>query len=342
MGISLKTHKMLWGRSGNMCAFPECKKILVADESLTDDPSVIGEESHIVGRKKNGPRGKSNLTIEQRDYYGNLILLCRNHHKIVDDQEKEYTVEILKGYKISHEKWVMENLTLDKSKTKDDELYAGYIEKFIELTDLHNWKDWTSWILGSTEIFPKERFEDLLKVPDYIVSRIWPKRYPELENSLINFKNIVNDLVIVYYLYADENKSHGYSTERFYRRYYKDKYIFNPELHSFEMENIQIAKYNYHLALIEDLVLELTRAANYICDYVREFIFDGFRLEEGALMVMRGDFMKYETFRLEYRNEQRIDFPYPGLREFMIIRNERDLSIGSGIEEDYFKKMPWE
>ncbi len=48
---------MLWGRSGNMCAFPECKKELVMDESETDDPSVIGEEAHIVGRKQTGPRG---------------------------------------------------------------------------------------------------------------------------------------------------------------------------------------------------------------------------------------------------------------------------------------------
>ena len=59
MSISLKTHKMLWGRSGNMCAFPNCKKELVMDESETDDASVIGEEAHIIARKENGPRGKS-------------------------------------------------------------------------------------------------------------------------------------------------------------------------------------------------------------------------------------------------------------------------------------------
>jgi len=67
MAISLKTHKMLWGRSGNMCAYPECKKVLVADETLTDNPSVVGEEAHIVARKENGPRGKRDLTEEERD-----------------------------------------------------------------------------------------------------------------------------------------------------------------------------------------------------------------------------------------------------------------------------------
>lgn len=333
---------MLWGRSGNMCAFPECKKVLVADESLSDDPSVIGEEAHIVGRKEDGPRGKSDLTTEQRDYYSNLILLCRNHHKQIDDQENEYPVQTLSDYKVNHEKWVLENLTIDLKKTKDDELYAGYIQKFIELTDLHNWQNWTSWILGSSEVFPKDIFESLHKVPDYIVSRIWPKRYPSLENALINFKNIVNDIMKVYHKYADGDGKYSYRTERFYRRYYRENYYQQPEKWSLEEENKQLEKYQFHIALIEDLVLELTRAANYICDMIREYIFEGFRLEEGALLVMRGDFLKYQTFRVEYRNEQRTDYPYPGLHEFMTLRNERDLQIGEGIEEDYFRKMSWE
>ena len=75
MSISLKTHKMLWGRSGMMCAFPDCKKELVSDESETDDPSLIGEEAHIVGKTENSPRGKSDLPSEQRDKFDNLILL---------------------------------------------------------------------------------------------------------------------------------------------------------------------------------------------------------------------------------------------------------------------------
>ena len=43
MGISLKTHKMLWGRAANRCAFPECRRELVMDASETDDKSLIGE-----------------------------------------------------------------------------------------------------------------------------------------------------------------------------------------------------------------------------------------------------------------------------------------------------------
>ena len=340
MSISLKTHKMIWGRSGNMCAFPDCKKILVIDETSTDDPSVIGEEAHIIAQRNNGPRGDSPLTQEQRDKYENLILLCSIHHKIIDDQEKEYTVGKLIQFKQKHEKWVKENLIIDDKKIKDDELYSTYIEKFIELTDLHNWNNWTSWILGSGETIPKEQFESLKKLPDYIISRIWPGRYRTLESAFMNFVRIVNDLMKVYYEYPNERRD-GYAIEKFYKNYYYDR-CRNPKEYSYEKEKNALEKYNYHVALIEDLVLELTRAANYICDQIRNYIFEAFRIEEGVLLVTRGDILGYQTYRIEYRGDERTEFPYLGLRKFMEQRETRDLHIGESIEEDYFRKYPWE
>jgi len=182
--------------------------------------------------------------------------------------------------------------------------------------------------LFTTEVFPKERFEDLQKIPNYIVSRIWPERYPDLENALMNFKDIINDIMNVYSLYADEDNRDGYRTVRFYKRYSTGS-----------NRDREAEKYRFHIALIHDLVFELTRAANYICDKIREHIFEGFRLKEGALLVKRGYVLGYQTYRVEYRNDQRIEFPYPGLREFMKIREERDVHIGKGIEEDYFRTI---
>ncbi len=105
MSILLKTHKLLWGRSGNKCAIPECRNDLIADETETDDESIIGDEAHIVARNSDGPRGISDMTSDERDKYDNLILLCRKHHKIVDDQPNYYTVEKLKEIKQQHEVW---------------------------------------------------------------------------------------------------------------------------------------------------------------------------------------------------------------------------------------------
>lgn len=340
MGISLKTHKMIWGRSGNMCSFPDCKKVLVIDETATDDPSIIGEEAHIVARKEDGPRGRSSLSIDQRDKYDNLILLCSIHHKNIDDQEREYTVEKLHEFKKKHEDWVKENLITDNRKIKDDEIYATYIERFIQLTELNNWQNWTSWILGATESFPKEQFDSLKEIPNYIVSRLWPKRYDLLEYSLLNFKNIVNDLMKVYYVYPKEGPN-GYTVEKFYKKYYYENFP-DDKVYSLEEEQKALDRYQYHIALLEDLIIELTRAANYICDQIREYIFEGFRLEEGAILITRGGFFGYDTYRVEYRGQERTEHPYPGLRTFMSLRSTRDFSIGEGINDLYFRKMPWE
>jgi len=57
MSTSLRTHKILWSKLGNRCAFPECRCELAIDEFDILTSSVIGEEAHVIGRKANGPRG---------------------------------------------------------------------------------------------------------------------------------------------------------------------------------------------------------------------------------------------------------------------------------------------
>src|SRR5262245_55221876 len=108
MAISDKTRKVLWGRSANRCAI--CRRELVVHATPHDDESVVGEECHIVSAQMNGPRYDPALLKQTLDSYNNLILLCRVHHKMVDDQSETYTVAILEQIKTNHEKWVAEKL----------------------------------------------------------------------------------------------------------------------------------------------------------------------------------------------------------------------------------------
>jgi hypothetical protein len=48
------------------------------------------------------------------DELENLILLCRVHHKMVDDQAEMYTAELLRSLKKNHEVWVASKLSEDK------------------------------------------------------------------------------------------------------------------------------------------------------------------------------------------------------------------------------------
>ena len=86
-----------------------------------DDESVVGEECHIVARGSDGPRNDSNFPKEKLDQSDNLILLCRVHHKVVDDQENTYSVECLRRIKKEHEQFVRETLNRSCEKLK-----AGY------------------------------------------------------------------------------------------------------------------------------------------------------------------------------------------------------------------------
>ncbi|MDY7031710.1 MAG: HNH endonuclease signature motif containing protein [Thermodesulfobacteriota bacterium] len=108
MAISDKTRKILWGRSGNRCAI--CKNELVIDATGQDDESVVAEECHIISAKQNGPRHDSSYPVEKLDSYDNLMLLCRTHHRMVDDQSESFTAGILRQMKSNHEVWVSQKL----------------------------------------------------------------------------------------------------------------------------------------------------------------------------------------------------------------------------------------
>jgi hypothetical protein len=109
MTISDRTRKILLGRSGNRCAICKCE--LLVNATPLDMESVTGDECHIVSAQENGPRYDPSYPQGELDLNENLILLCRIHHKMVDDQEKTYTTTILRQLKVNHEIWVSEKLT---------------------------------------------------------------------------------------------------------------------------------------------------------------------------------------------------------------------------------------
>jgi hypothetical protein len=91
-----------------------------------------------------------------------------------------------------------------------------------------------------------------------------------------------------------------------------------------------LKEYESHVNLVCDLFFELTRAANYLCDRVRETIFPLYRLQEGILLIERRDVgFQLETVlaRAEYRAKERKSVPYPGLADFRRIRYTRDYAI---------------
>jgi hypothetical protein len=108
MAITDRTRKILWGRSGNLCAY--CRRVLVEDGANPSDESVVGDECHLIGERPDAARGHLGVGRDDLDESDNLVLLCEVHHKLVDDQPETYTVEILRAMKAAHELWVKEKL----------------------------------------------------------------------------------------------------------------------------------------------------------------------------------------------------------------------------------------
>jgi len=108
MAITEKTRKLLWGRSGNRCAIFRCK--LAVDATEKDPESIVGDECHIVSGQQFGPRYDPDFPVDKLDEVENLILLCKVHHKLVDDQTETFTTDVLRTIKAKHETWVAEKL----------------------------------------------------------------------------------------------------------------------------------------------------------------------------------------------------------------------------------------
>lgn len=93
-----KTIKRLFALSGNICAFPGCQLPIVENSG-----TVTGEICHIKAKSKGGPRYDKDQSEKDRHDFDNLILLCRRHHTLIDDQSEIYTPEVLNEIKSIHE-----------------------------------------------------------------------------------------------------------------------------------------------------------------------------------------------------------------------------------------------
>lgn len=64
---------------------------------------LVAEVCHIEADSPNGPRYNPNQTEVARQSFANLIILCSNHHKVIDTDLKTWTVDRLLELKNKHE-----------------------------------------------------------------------------------------------------------------------------------------------------------------------------------------------------------------------------------------------
>lgn len=93
----------LWAQSGGRCEFPGCNELVYRD-GLTLKEDNFAHMAHIVAASPSGPRGDTEESPELQVDFDNLMLLCFDHHKLIDGKNAtHYTIEQLREHKQNHE-----------------------------------------------------------------------------------------------------------------------------------------------------------------------------------------------------------------------------------------------
>ena len=79
---SERTKYLVWGAAAGRCTI--CNKSVLDNDQL-GVPVPIGELAHNIGATSGSPRGKSHHDRDERALPDNLLLVCRNCHKPIDD-----------------------------------------------------------------------------------------------------------------------------------------------------------------------------------------------------------------------------------------------------------------
>ena len=199
---SVRDRKRLWGRSGSRCAFPDCRQELIEETADGQGDVLVGQEAHIVAEAPMAPRGKSNLTLAQRNSYENLILLCSRHHIIIDNDVAAYPVDKLLGFKVDHELWVRRQL---------DTLLVNQAvlgRTVRSLTSGPSVPCLTGGrggrlIADRRARMPAQTMEQLVNLGLWMLGIIWPGTLPELERAFSNFHCVRRDFMNVFDQEAD-------------------------------------------------------------------------------------------------------------------------------------------
>lgn len=118
MAVTTRSRVVIWAGAAGRCAFPDCRKILVHRAEDATRSILLGEIAHMVAQKQDGPRGDQEIPGGEVDGIENLMLLCQEHHSIIDAQPLQYPVAKLLQIKKDHEHWVATQLS-------SEEQYSG-------------------------------------------------------------------------------------------------------------------------------------------------------------------------------------------------------------------------
>jgi len=122
---SIRNH--LWGKAGGRCEYEGCNKPLWLD-TLTQAEFNTAYIAHIIADKPHGPRGDEELSAELANALSNLMLMCDEHHRLIDIKDVEgHPVDRLREMKRKHEERIELLTSIQEDKKSHILLYGANI-----------------------------------------------------------------------------------------------------------------------------------------------------------------------------------------------------------------------
>lgn len=117
--IATNIARKLWAQCGGFCQNPNCNKYLFA--TVGDNTVSLANVAHIIGHGKNGPRSEHELAnFIDKDGITNLIMLCLECHKIVDQLETQFPVAQMQEWKVKHERKIGSRFGIPKIRDEQE------------------------------------------------------------------------------------------------------------------------------------------------------------------------------------------------------------------------------
>lgn len=186
--------------------------------------------------------------------------------------------------------------------------YIPVFEKIMSFLDMPNYPYWTfNWAMAETSKISVERYNKLEELNSFLQRISYHQGYEVYDNLLRNLGVLVSDYIDLCNEHIKDFGTKTFTIDRFYQ-----KIPNNPDYESL------LNAFNEYCWLICDMTLELTRLLNLLMERIRERISD-YHIDEGIFVIDSIDREK-----TQYRNNEKSDSPYPGLKQFVKIRKTRN------------------
>ena len=127
--LSTNVTRKLWSQCGGYCQNPDCNKYLFAE--IGDDIISLVNIAHIIGHGHNGPRSEHAMADHiDKDGLGNLIMLCLECHKVIDELENKFSVEKIQAWKSMHNERIDSLFSLPE--IRDEQVLLAEINDLLD------------------------------------------------------------------------------------------------------------------------------------------------------------------------------------------------------------------